>query len=373
VAKKMIILFLLLVMITFPISFAEEKEKPISDDAAKMLKKSLDQGVRFLRKSQSPDGHWHDPGITALALTAFFKSPRKYTPKDGPWIRKPLQYLLSFQKEDGGIYDRQLSVYVTSVAIMALTANPQVYEDHKEAVDKAVNFIKKIQCDEGEGYTPKDDIFYGGIGYGSDERPDLSNTQFALEALHSAGVPKDDPVFQKAVIFLQRCQNRSESNDEKWSSNDGGFVYYPGYSMAGSYVQADGTKGHRSYGSMTYAGIKSYIHADLKPEDPRVKAAIDWIRDNYDLSENPGMGEQGLFYYYQTFAKTFAVLGTNSFVDSNEVDRNWREDMIRTLSSRQNKDGSWKNANPRWWESNPQLVTAYSVLALSYVAESMKK
>ena len=36
--------------------------------------------------------------------------------------------------------------------------------------------------------------------------------------------------------------------------------------------------------------------------DPRVKAAYDYITKHYGLDENPGLGERGLYYYYQTFA-----------------------------------------------------------------------
>jgi squalene-hopene/tetraprenyl-beta-curcumene cyclase len=29
-------------------------------------------------------------------------------------------------------------------------------------------------------------------------------------------------------------------------------------------------------------------------------------------------------------------------------------------------DGSWVNENPRWMEGDPNLVTAYALLALAY-------
>ena len=65
--------------------------------------------------------------------------------------------------------------------------------------------------------------------------------------------------------------------------------------------------GLRSYGSMTYAGLKSMIYCGAGPEDPRVKAATKWIKDHYTLAENPGMGQQGLYYYYQTMSKALAA------------------------------------------------------------------
>lgn len=221
---------------------------------------------------------------------------------------------------------------------MAFTSNKKIHKKYKHVVEKAKKFLIKLQCDEGEGYTPKADRFYGGIGYGGDERPDLSNTQYALEALKAAGLDKNHPVYKKAIVFLERCQNRSESNDLKWAGNDGGFVYYPGSSKAGKYTEREKIK-FRSYGSMTYAGIKSYIYANLKKDDPRVKAAYNWVRRNYDLSQNPGAGQQGLFYYYHTFAKTLYVLDEKAVVDYKGNAHNWREDLAKMLLKKQKKMG----------------------------------
>jgi squalene-hopene/tetraprenyl-beta-curcumene cyclase len=117
---------------------------------------------------------------------------------------------------------------------------------------------------------------------------------------------------------------------------------------------------------MTYSGLKSFLYAGLKRDDPRVQAALDWIRRHYDLKSNPGMGEQGLYYYYHVFAKALAAVGESEFVDSQGVRHNWRADLTKELASRQRSDGSWVNGTDRWYESDPNLVTAYSLMALSY-------
>jgi squalene-hopene/tetraprenyl-beta-curcumene cyclase len=351
-----------------PVARQESPAAGLSQETRKKVQSAMDRGVRFLRQTQNDKGHWDDPGITALILTAFFRSHRKYGPEDGPWVRQPLEFLVSCQKPDGGIYNDQLANYVTCVAVMALTSHPDVAKKYRELIDKAKNFIIQLQCDEGEQYNPKDDKFYGGFGYGSSERPDLSNTQFALETLREAGVPEDHPVFKKALVFLQRCQNRSESNEMEWAGNDGGFVYLPGESYAGKETVA-GKLRLRSYGSMTYAGIKSYIYANLKKDDPRVQSAYNWIRENYDMAQNPGMGLQGLFYYYHIVGKTLSLLGEPSIVDKNGQAHNWKEDLAQVLLGKQQSDGFWKNTDPRWWEAEPRLVTAYAIIALAYCLE----
>ncbi len=319
------------------------------------VKSAIDRGLKWLRTQQKEDGSWeHHPGITAIALTAYARSHRGYTLEDGPFMRNGVRFLRDKAKPDGSIYDRDLPVYNTAVSLMALCAVGS--PDLAPLIVAGRNFLVAQQTDEGEGYE-QSDKFYGGIGYGNDERPDLSNLQFALESLKAAGLPEDDPTWDRALKFLERCQNRSESNDQAWAANDGGFVYYPGNSMAG---------GTKSYGSMTYAGIKSFIHANLKKDDPRIQLALDWIRNNYTLEENPEMGAQGLYYYYHTFAKTMRVMGERTIVDAQGRTHDWAAELARELLSRQRDEGYWVNdESARWWEGNKVLVTSESVMALA--------
>src|SRR5690606_7086658 len=107
--------------------------------------------------------------------------------------------------------------------------------------------------------------------------------------------------FQRAMVFVSRCQ-AVEGNDllDGKAELDGGFIYTTSVdrdhvgvpqSMANP-EQVDEAKqgrpvsGLRSYGSMTYAGFKSYVYAQLDRDDPRVVAAHDWIRRNYTLDRN---------------------------------------------------------------------------------------
>jgi squalene-hopene/tetraprenyl-beta-curcumene cyclase len=179
---------------------------------------------------------------------------------------------------------------------------------------------------------------------------------------------------QKAIVFVSRCQNlKSEFNDQAWASkiNDGGFIYTAangGQSMAG-----DATGGGlRSYASMTYAGLKSMIYAGLARNDPRVKAALTYISQHYTLDENPGLGQQGLFYYYHTFAKTMAVLGEPTLTDAAGLSHDWRAELVAALAKRQQREGSWVNAADRFMEGDPNLVTAYALLALAYAQPKAK-
>ena len=121
---------------------------------------------------------------------------------------------------------------------------------------------------------------------------------------------------------------------------------------------------------MTYAGLKSMIYAGVDKDDQRVKAAVTWIRKHYDLTENPGMGPSGYYYYLHTFAKTLHTLGVDEIESDRGQTHRWRSELISELGRRQKRNGSWfNNRNSRWLEGDENLVTGYALLALSYCRE----
>ncbi len=58
---------------------------------------------------------------------------------------------------------------------------------------------------------------------------------------------------------------------------------------------------------MSYGGLLCYIYAKLSKEDPRVVAVKDWLRSNYTIEENPGMEQQGYFYYRHLLTKALTA------------------------------------------------------------------
>jgi len=345
-----------------------DSEKKVSDSTEKTIKELQSKGIQFLRNSQSEDGSWtvsEAPGPSGLATISLLRSGLT---KDDSTVKKALAHLETFIRPDGGIYAEKSTHrnYETCIVLLAFH-EAKDSDKYKSTIENAKKFLLGIQWDEGEGIESSDTA-YGGQGYGSHQRPDLSNTQFFVEAARTAGIKPDDPALQKALLFISRSQNlSSDYNTTEFSGkvNDGGFYYTP---AAGGTSQAGTTAngGLRSYGSMTYAGLKSMIYAGLKSDDPRVKAAFSWIQKNYTLSENPGMGQQGLFYYYHTFAKALSIYGIDELTDEEGNKHNWREDLVDQLSNSQKENGSWVNKAPRWYEGDPNMATAYSLMALSY-------
>ena len=351
------------------------------------IPKMRERGAAFLMQpSQKVDGMWGfgsfpDLGITAMVIGAFQTVPEDARSDEiRQEIERGLDLLVAAQHEDGSIHRGQVVAYTTSVAILALAQSDK--ESHRAAVQKARKFLETLQADEGEGYD-ESHKYYGGIGYGNDERPDLSNLQIAMDALREAGVKEESEVYGKALRFLERCQNRSESNpiDIKTQAgrfvagNDGGGTYMPANSPAGAIELSDGRKVARSYGSMSYALLKGFLFAGLPKEDPRVAAVFEWVSRNYTVDENPGFqnaadpreAKQGYFYYLYTMGRTLDVYGTGEIVDGKGRKHDWRAEISGRLASLQREDGSWINEDSeRWWEGNPVLATAYALLTLPH-------
>jgi len=345
--------------------------------------------LEFLLEQQHDNGGWGqipngppgEVGITSLALRGLADSPLRGREDVQEAAEDAIAYILEHQAEDGSFtHERSgLGTYRTAIAVMALTSWDA--ERFAPQVEKAVAWLRNDQFDAEED-VPRDDPHFGGYGYGkAGENPDadLSNTHLALAALKEAGVSEDDPVFQRAMTFLRRCQNSSETNPGVGGLqplDDGGFIYDPGLSRnkSGMIEHEDGTRSFISYSSMTYAGLMSLIHAGLTPDDQEVQAALGWIATNYTLDSNKGLGvraddpnadQQGLYYYYHSFAKCLSVLGEDT-VETEDGPRRWARDLFDALHARVKEGGSFRNENSRWWEQDPVLCTTYVLNAMNY-------
>lgn len=374
----------------------------------------IEKSISYLRSEQdNATGGWsHNPrgpnlpAITGLVLTSMLLDPD--FDRNDPVVRRGVEYLLTFRQPDGGIYDRILPSYNTAISVSALALldddGDATRSDTVQAViPPAVRFLKSLQFHEeamplGEAGAQSMRVdpshpFYGGVGYGASGRPDNSNLHFFLQALQDAGVPHDDPAVQRAIIFLSRTQMLDDTNDMPFAegSSQGGFIYSTspdgeqlglGESKAGEIKETldDGTviSRLRAYGSMTYAGFKSFAYARLSHDDPRVIAAFDWIYRNYTLTENPGIGSDGQYYYYMLFGRAMNARGWSfdrSFrddgipvilPDDDIEERDWANDLIDQLATLQNDDGSFRSVDDRWMENNPVLITAYATIAMQH-------
>lgn len=361
----------------FSLGAAEINEMKLSSSITLEAKSSINRGVSFLLKKQMPNGSWNfHPAMTSLCALSIANSPEAEREDVKEAVKKAAAFIRLHVQPDGSIWNKdskEYPNYSTSVSLVTLAYlnDPQ----DKKIIKAARQFLMDSQFTD----VSEDNASFGGIGYGKNLRPDLSNTQMAIEALYlTEDLDGDDPktkaktkkMWERARKFLTRCQNLAETNDQGWVTsdpeNDGSFIYLPELeeSKAGEITAKGGKKTLRGYGSMTYAGLKSMIYAEIKKDDVRVKAAYDWAMRNYTLNENPGMQQQGLFYYIQTFTKAMTAMEKDVVVDAKGTKHNWRYDLVKKLLSVQRGNGSWYNDEGRWWESVPELVTAYSLLSL---------
>ena len=343
---------------------------------------ALAKGAAWLAAQQQADGHWaiaDSPALTGLSMWALQKTdPAAYQAA----INRALVFVLTSVQEDGSIWRQPamqrkgggLANYNTAVCMTALHAlgRPELVP----VVQNARTYLAKMQYLDGGSYG-------GGMGYDADQgRPytDLSNSYMAYEAmrltqdvedLRAAGEPKADLDWKAAQEFLAQVQNLKGVNTNSYASDSaddqGGFAYTPG--AGASTTNADGKVTLRSYGSMTYAGLLALIYAQVDSQDVRVQSAKDWAARHWSLDENPGMGDEGLYYFFNVLAKSLAAAGDETLTLPDGRTGVWREEIARKLIALQKPDGFWVNENNRWWEADPNLVTAYTLLALATALE----
>lgn len=336
---------------------------------------AIDRGLDWFAANQKENGSWSDenfPALTALPTWAFARSNNKSAATVLP---KAVAFLKSRVQPDGGIYTKipgrkggGLSNYNTAICMTAL---------HGTRDKSLTRIIQNARTFVAAGQHTGNDIYKGGFGYDKNNNrdyADLMNTLYAAEAmrltqdvedLRPASEQSAKIDWKAAAKFVTKMQNKTSAGKDQ----EGGFFYKPGQSKAGATTNAAGVVVLRSYGSMTYAGLLSLIYANVDRDDPRVRSAFDWVCKNWTLKENPGMGAQGLFFFYNVISRSLSAYGADLIRKSDGTYINWRKELAQTLISAQIIDpktghGYWINNNGRFWERNPTLVTAYSILAL---------
>ena len=359
--------------------------------AAHELQAAIDRGIEFLLRSQNSNGWWStsdQPAVTALVITALNLEPSgRYRTNRSSELNRAYDFILTSAKPDGSIQRTGLANYNTSLCLVALAT---AQDTHFNPVILAARHYLAGTQSAYDAHGTNESAFDGGIGYGSKyQHSDLNNTLAAIEAMRVSQtvIPVESPrssalepeIDWRAVAhFVQNCQNLSSHNHANWVSDSpkdrGGFVYYPGLSMAGGVTNAQtGRVALRSYGSMSYGGLLSYIYANVDKKDPRVTAVLDWLRMNYTIEENPGMGQQGYFYYLHLMTKALIAAGVEKLKLSDGQIVDWRAEVSRRLLDLQKPDGSWVNPEKRWWETDPNLVTSYALMTLEILHGNLEK
>ena len=336
---------------------------------------AIDRSLDWLSEKQNGDGSWSNgnfPALTALPLWAFAQSRHARKPEAE---NAAIQYILSCTQDNGSIYRNipgrkggGLSNYNTAICMTALHATRRA--DVRTTVLKARSFV-------AGGQHFGDDEYRGGFGYDASTKrmyTDLLNTYYASQAMRLTAAaeefrPKNekraDIDWSETVKYVERMQNEPDSGPE----NAGGFFYNPTDPKAGTLTNPSGVMVFRSFGSITYAGLLTMVFADISSDDVRVRSTFEWAERNWTLDENPGMGQQGLYFFYHVLTRGLDATGKDLITQADGESLNWKKAVAKKILSMQKIDpdsghGFWVNENGRFWEHDPVLATAYCLLAL---------
>lgn len=363
----------MIVLVSGLVAYGEE---PGGDPAA-VAKASLANGGRYLLKHQNEDGSWGKRpmiGVAALGAVALHECPGLDAGERDAAVERAMAFILDHTLDGGAVAQERRGVltfwkkapvyanYSTALALLALaTVNKPEY---LEPMKRARAYLKDQQI------ADKDAKGFGGFGYGGGQGgADMSNTAWIAEALHvteyldrepyaadDAEVRRTREMWASLATFLEKHQKLPAEGEAAEGSDIGGFSYKPQEQGAASRMVVTG--------SMSYAGLKSMLYAKLGEDDPRVRGALRFLRHNYDLKANPGMGEAGYFYYMQTLAKALDAYGADELRLADGTVADWKRDLIERLAGKQREDGSWVNDHGRFMESMPSLVTSYAMISL---------
>ncbi len=324
---------------------------------------ALERGAAFLLSKQAADGHFSDPqmpALTALPLWALSGVDADRSARE-----KAAAFVLGTQRADGGFYVPKpgrggsgLGNYNTAVCLAAL------FESKLAPTAPLLKARAYIAASQLTG----DDTLAGGFGYDRVMRrryADLSNTAYAMDAMARTasleelrtGGQKVDLDWDRAIAFVENLQ-------KKEGPDRGGAAYNERTPQGGSETNRAGKVHLRAYGSMSYAAVLSMCAANLTKGDPRVRNALAYCSRYWSVDENPGMGRQGLYYYYDILARALSAAGVEELLTPDGRTVRWKRELAAKLLSLQKPDGSWANDNNRFWEADPVLCTSFAMICL---------
>lgn len=316
---------------------------------------ALSKAANYLWNQQAEDGGWHShtygllrsgQSLTPFVLDALLNIPESVSSRPAHAIDLAIAFIKRNTNAEGalGLADSTAPDYPNyatglAVRVIARARRPGWERD----VTLRIACLRAQQFTEENGWR-REDPPYGVWGMGGERRRppepghvDLAMTRYVLEGLAAAGARPPDPALDRALVYLERCQNP-----------DGGFFF--------STVNPDTNKAgeesgrYRSYGTTTADGILALRAAAVS--DDRLKRAEKWLTDHHRPDGAPGFDlapyqtwTTGLRFYYAAAAAQ-AIRG------------------LPILLPPQRADGSWANANNLVKEDDPLIATAFAVRAL---------
>lgn len=323
------------------------------------VREAIQKGIEFLKRSQdNQKGHWerfnaapiqlgdYSGGVTALATLALLESG--VDPKE-PFMKKALDYLEQLPPR---------KTYVASLQAIALVQADSVRYGPK--VREIIDWLVSV-ADGSQNGT----MLAWGYPMGGVNRPDHSNTQYAVLALreaHAAGINVKPEVWAKVKKMYLASQNAS-----------GGWGYT---------IEGDG--GERL--TMTSAGVCGLLICDMSmpiikgPPDANgeypncgqrdadlekaIERGLRQIGNKFNIDIGRNVFEGTSFPYYNIYGiERAGRFSGMRFFSRGGLLIDWYRMGVKTLLGIQNQAGKWESRLNI--DGDPVLATSFSLLFLA--------
>ncbi len=344
--RRLILFALLPVLCPFSVA-AQNKEEPLAD----AVKKSIDSGVKYLRRIQRESGSWevdgdvisnaavsHPGGKTALAVLAMLNAGQ--TPKDPP-VANALRYLRGIEPN---------STYVCALQTLAFV-EAGLPED-RQRIQSNVNWLKEARVFRGAEF----------VGWSYTRAPtggiaDNSNTQYAvlgLWAAKQAGINIPDQIFKDIHDYYKTHQDANGGWNYAVGRNFGALngvsITMTSAGLCGLLISGMELNFRRE--KLNVDGTAS--NCGVYEENPPVQKALHWLGVNF----NPEL--QGRTFYHLYGIERVGRLSGLRYLGNHD----WYREGCKFLVEKQNKiDGSWQLAGA--WDNWPVVSTSFALLFLS--------
>jgi hypothetical protein len=291
------------------------------DDATR---KAIEQGLRFLARTQRADGSWLSDaghkvnddyvvakadvphvGVTALSILAFLAAG--HVPGRGPYgaaVDRAVDFLLaSVRDDDGYVTAHETRTYEHAFATLALA---EVY-----GMSRAPALRSKLQA--AVQFTVRCQNATGGWRY----QPftvdsDMSVTVcqvVALRAARNVGINVPQATIDRALRYVIESAITDRGQDEQ-----GGFYYQPittNFNRSSFSLAAAGLTTLFQAGLYDDASLRAYVRRMRIPKDPvpRIADTVEYMRSRYDdVTRNHYYWYYGNYYAAQAM---YTVGGTD--------------------------------------------------------------
>ena len=370
---------------------------------------ALAQAVEYLWSQQDDDGPWRSAqygvmrsgeSLTPFVLNALVHSIDSLSSDETGKVLLAAQFIMQHLDDEGAIGRSdpdvlEYPVYSTSYAVASLYRvacyekawGPGPTATMRQAAQRMQQFLIASQYQEANGFS-ETDVPYGGWGFNAPVRPgvvghmDLAHTRKALAALANWRDRSElEQLNQRAFKFLLLMQKHADAiapqphpvevkESEQHSTFDGGFYFSPVALSANKALYDEQNHCWRSYATATCDGILALLAAGVAHDDPRLTAAIEWLKLHSDVDYPQGVptdhpepwGDAVRFYHYAVRAEVYRKLNFPA------------EDRARLAAAvvaQQRADGSFVNTlSPLMKEDDPLLCTALAVVALEHLVSA---